>query len=165
MFKNRMKNWILIAAIFTYCLGCQTNNSTGFIEKSEIRQSQAVVEQGLKAAFGDPVPFKWVTDALQPLFDPPQHLIEVRFQCVVSKENFGAHFNIGDWRQTLIPRSVAEQAPGFDYPTSPHIATSYERTVGEWDYRIIRAWESEEVLMIAIRSKDHRRYKANGLDY
>jgi hypothetical protein len=148
-----------------FYVGCQGTRHAGVIKKSHIADAKTVVDQGMRSAFGSPVPFKMEKEAPQSFFDPPEHMIEVRFQTRVSKKSFNDCFKASEWRKTSVPLSMAALAPGFDYPTSERIATSYERTVGEWDYRIIRSWESEEILLIAVRSLDHWRYQANGLDY
>jgi len=127
--------------------------------------AKQVVIAGLESAFGAPLPFQFEKEAPEHGYDPPDRLIEVRLQCTVSAKNFSRYFDKAHWRKTSVPRGIAMLAPGFEYPTSDHIATSYEKTVGEWDYRIIRCWESEEILLIAVLSKAHARYKSEGLDY
>ncbi|WP_395746282.1 hypothetical protein [Prosthecobacter sp.] len=163
---------------FFYCLilmgvpcifsGCETKGGQGSSNPSSYganRSARDVVIIGFQSAFGTPIPFPLGKEAPQSFFDPPKRLIEVRFQCKVSNDIFAKHFGAGNWRKTSVPRSIAELAPGFDFPTSERVATSFERTVLGWDYRIIRAWESEEVLMIAVLSEAHGSYKSNGLDY
>lgn len=155
---------ILVLASF-FCQGCQSNPPVDIVSREQIRLAKEVVVMGLKNAFGSPLPFACNLDGIMPLFDPPQHMLEVRAQCHVSENDFGKYFRVKEWRKTSIPRSIAAQAPGFDFPTSERIATSYEQSAAGWDFRIVRAWGSGDIVLIAIRSADHWRYKVNGLDY
>ncbi len=164
-----MKSFLrCVPMFFCLCAGCETQSDQRSGKPDSFGSdgdSNNVVAVGLESAFGSPIPFSIGNEAPQPFFDPPKRLIEVRFQCQVSAALFAKHFKVVGWQKTNIPRSIAELAPGFDYPTPQRVATSFERTVSGWDYRLIRAWESEEILMIAVLSEAHARYKANGLDY